>query len=459
MRPFARVVMAVCLVGGLVSRAVRGDAPPAPAKPNILFLLADDMRWDTMGCVGNRIIRTPNLDALAVRGVLFPNHFVTSPICCVSRASIFSGQWERRHHIPDFATPFSDEAWAQTYPMRLKAGGYFTGFIGKFVVGDKMPESDLDSWHGFRGQGVYFAKGEREHLTAKMGDQALEFLSRGAGSGKPFCLSVSFKAPHAQDGAPREFPPDARDESLYADTTMPFPLTGTEAAFGLMPPFVQHSESRKRWERRFATPDMFQHTVRDYYRLVSGIDREVGRIMQTLARLHVTDNTVIVFTSDNGMFLGEHGLADKWLMYEESIRDPLIVIDPRLPASRQNVRANEMTLNVDFAPTLLDYAGLPVPPAMQGHSLRPLVEGQSVPWRDEAYFEHHTLPKIIAPSECVRTARWKYIRYVEPNPLVEELYDLSNDPHETHNLAAEPAQTAKMTEMRAKWRNLKEAAR
>jgi arylsulfatase A-like enzyme len=201
------------LISVLLCAAEAGETPKS--RPNIVFLLADDMRWDAMGCAGNKIIQTPNIDSLAARGVMFKNHFVTTSICCVSRASIFSGQYERRHGINDFHTDFTPAALAQTYPMLLKAAGYRVGFIGKYGVGDKLPKDAFDYWKGFPGQGRFFEKGDPVHLTSKMGDQAIEFLKGGDGT-KPFCLAISFKAPHAQDGAPREFPPDARDENyLY----------------------------------------------------------------------------------------------------------------------------------------------------------------------------------------------------------------------------------------------------
>src|ERR1700722_6530556 len=165
------------------------DSAAKPPRPNILFLLADDMRWDSLGCTGNKVAVTPNLDALASGGTLFRNNFVTTSICCVSRASILSGQYARRHGINDFVTPFSPAAFAGTYPALLRAAGYRTGFIGKFGVGERMPEKEFDYWRGFPGQGHYFQKGDPTHLTKRMADQALEFLS--AADRRPFCLSVS----------------------------------------------------------------------------------------------------------------------------------------------------------------------------------------------------------------------------------------------------------------------------
>jgi arylsulfatase A-like enzyme len=445
------VALALWLANFLFSPPVQAAERP---RTNIVFLLADDLCWDGLGCTGNKVIQTPNIDRLARRGVRFRNQFVTTSICCVSRASIFSGQYQRRHRIDDFRKEFSPQAWAKTYPALLRQAGYHTGFIGKFGVGETMPAAAFDFWRGFPGQGAYFQKGGSRHLTGRMGEQALEFL-RDVPKGKPFCLSVSFKAPHAQDGAAREFPPDPRDEKLYDGVTIPLPPTASDAFFKRLPEFVRRSEGRKRWQRRFATPELAQRTARDYYRLVTGVDREVGHLVGALRDRNLAGNTLIVFTSDNGFFLGGRGLSDKWFMYEESIRVPLIVFDPQLPRNRQGQQVDALTLNIDLAPTLLDYAGVVAPAVMQGRSLQPLLSGRPVRWRNEFFYEHHFGPRIIPPCEGVRTARWKYIRYLKPNPETEELYDLAADPLERHNLAADPKQAGTLTKLRGRWQALR----
>ncbi len=427
----------------------------APA-PNILFLLTDDQRWDSLGCMGNKIVQTPQIDALARRGVLFRNAFVTTAICSVSRASIFSGQYERRHGIDDFAKPFSPSAWSNAYPAILRRNGYHTGFIGKFGVGNVMPTNGFDYWDGFPGQGRYFSKGDPQHLTAKMGESAIRFL-HSRPDHKPFCLSISFKAPHVQDGAPREFPPDPRDEELYRDVRIPVSKTATAAAFEAQPDFVQNSEGRTRWKRRFATPEMFQETVKDYYRLITGVDREVGRILEALEQLRLSENTVVIFTSDHGFFLGEHGMAGKWLMHEESIRVPWIIADPTLPKRRRGRKLDAVALNIDLAPSILDYAGLETPEVMQGRSVKPLVEGKAVQWRDDWFYEHHFgHGGRIPQTEGIRTERWKYMRYVSADPVVEQLYDLKRDPGETKNLAGSSGHSEVLNRLRNRWGELRE---
>jgi arylsulfatase A-like enzyme len=376
---------------------------------------------------------------------------------------MFTGQYERRHHVGDFATPLNNAQWAETYPAVMRAGNYRTGFIGKFGVGNAAyiaaKTNAFDHFRGLPGQGgEWFIDPndpEKKHATARFGDQALEFIDTCATGAiaKPFCLSISFNAPHARDGKPREFQPDLRDESLYATTQIPVPKTAGEEYFQRLPEFVRKSEARRRWAKRFATPEMFQSTMRDYYRLISGIDREVGRIVARLAERGLADNTVVIFTSDNGWFAGERGLAGKWFMYDESIRVPLIIFDPRLPASKRGQIVEAMTLNVDLAPTILNLAGLTIPVGMQGRSLKALLNANPVPdWRDAFFCEHHFGPKILPPSEGVRTKEWSYLRWLPPNPVSEEIYDLHSDPLEERNLAGTPAAAAKLNALRNQWR-------
>lgn len=434
------------------------QAAEQKTPPNIVVLVADDLRADALGCMGNPIVQTPHIDRLAQNGVCFRNAFVTTSICAVSRASILSGQYARRHGIHDFETDFTPEALARTYPLLLKKAGYRVGFIGKYGVGRRLPAEQFDFWRGFPGQGFYFPqdpKAARVHLTARMGDQALEFLE-GCRPEQPFCLSISFKAPHAQDNAPREFPPDPRDEKLYEQIQIPAPATGHDRFFRLLPPFVQKSEARRRWERRFATETMRQNTVRDYYRLITGLDREIGRLVQAVATRCWERPTVWLFTSDNGFFLGEHGLADKWFMYEESIRVPLIIYDPRHSSPPQGRTVDAMALNIDIAPTILDWAGVPIPSVMQGRSLRPWIEGRTPDdWRNDWLYEHHTLPKLIPPSEGVRTQRWSYIRWLATEPPLEELYDIQADPRQERNLTADPRHRGTLEQLRRRWELLR----
>lgn len=442
-RGFLRNAVGAALGGKAMRAQTRAD------RPNIILLLADDQRWDTLGCMGNGIIQTPQIDGLASEGVTFTNNFVTTSICMTSRASIFTGLYARTHQIYDFQKQLAPEHYAQSYPMALRKAGYHTGFIGKYGVGNVMPRDDYDYFQGFPGQGKYFPQGAKgKHLTPIMGDQALEFL-RGAPKERPFCLQVSFKAPHVQDEAPMQFLYDPALESLYRNVTIPPPRLGDAKWLEALPDPVHRSEIRKRWAVRFSTPRLYQESVKAYYRLITGIDQEVGRIRQELSRTGADRNTVIIYTADNGFYLGERGLAGKWLMHEESIRTPMVVYDPRLPNGSRGKRLNQMALNIDVAPTILSLAGVPSP-HMQGRDLSPLWRGDTKGWRTEWYYDQlFTANDWIPPVEGVRTERWAYARYVGMEQPFEELYDLRADPGEEKNLAGRGV--GELAAMRARW--------
>lgn len=422
----------------LHAQETRGSASEhSSRRPNLILFVTDDQRWDAMGCMGNSLIRTPHQDRLASEGVLFTNNFCTTSICMTSRATIFTGLYARSHTINDFSLPLSESLFSNSYPMLLRKAGYRTGFVGKWGLGGPLPKEQFDMFEGFSGQGQYFHEidGKPVHLTKIMTENATKFL-HGCTPTQPFCLSVSFKAPHVKDGHPKPFRYDPAFEDLYQDVHIPAAKTASPRHFDLLPKFSRQSEGRTRWQRRFSTPEKFQESVKGYYRLITGVDEAVGRIMSLLNELGFGDNTVILFTSDNGFFLGEHGLAGKWLMHEESIRTPLIVWDPRLPKIMRGRRLDEMTLNIDIAPTLLALAGLEIPPFVEGRNLVPLLRGRSVSWRREWFYEHlYGHSGKIPMSEGIRTECWKYIRYVDQEPNYEELFDLENDPFEERDLA------------------------
>ncbi len=457
-------------LGALACGRMPARAATQTRRPNIIFLLTDDQRWDTMGCAGNPIIQTPNMDAMAADGVRFTNAFVTTSICCSSRASVFSGQYVRRHGIEDFATPFSDAAWAQTYPAQLKKAGYRLGLVGKYGVGrDRDFHKDtFDYWKGIAGQPVYEQKDEQghyKHLTRIMGEQSIEFL-QGCSADQPFCLSVSFKAPHVQDADPRQFIYDPAYKDLYKDDVIPVPETASPEHFATLPAFLRDDKTtaRVRWKMRFATPEAYQESVKGYYRLITGVDVVIGKIREELDRLGQADNTVIMLLGDNGFFLAEHGFAGKWYGYEESIRVPLLIYDPRLPASCQGLVAPQIALNIDIAPTILSLAGIEPPSGMQGVDLSPLARGETGLSRSDFFYEHLFVnrpggkgPNLIPQSEGVVSLRYKYLRYIEQKPVYEELFDLESDPHEERNLAGEPGSQALLEAMRARWTELRKA--
>ena len=411
------------------------------SHPNIIFLLTDDQRWDALGCMGNQVLKTPNIDKLASEGILFENAFVTTSICCTSRASIFSGQYARRHGINDFVTDFSREALMETYPVILHNYGYRTGFIGKFGVGDHMPDTVFDFWRGVPGQPVYEhidENGNIRHYTRIVSEQIMEFLNT-CSADQPFCLSVSFKAPHVQDGDPRQFIYDQRYSDLYVKDEIQIPVTAHDSFFYTFPEFfTRNNEGRKRWELRFSTPEKYQESVKGYYRLITSVDIVVGEMMKELNRLGFEENTIVIYTGDNGFYLGEHGLAGKWYGHEESIRVPLIIYSPDFKQECKGIRRKEVVLNIDIAPTILALCNADVPAAMQGKNLSELFNSRKVNWRTDFLYEHlYDVPPdivYIPRSEGVVSLDYKYLRYIDSNPLFEELYDLKQDPHEIKNL-------------------------
>lgn len=458
MRTLRFFTLIFCIVIALVTPSMAEEA-----RPNILFLLSDDQRADALYCArgayaGNTY--TPNLDDLAANGIRFGRNFTTTAICAVSRASIMSGQYARRHGIHDFATTFSQEQWAETYPAILRAAGYRTGFIGKYGIGTKLPADAFDYFRGFADQGSYWndIDGNRVHHHKIVADQAAEFLGT-LPRDKPFCLSISFKSPHTQDGQTDDpFPMDPEFESRYAGMDIPPAPKSDPAIFEALPDFIRNSEGRLRWEFCYGTKERYEKSVRGYFSLIAGMDATIGRIRAKLDALGLAKNTVIIFTSDNGFFLGERGLQGKWLMYEESIRTPMIIYDPRMAEQLRGLHLYSMTLNIDVAPTILEIAGTPIPARMQGRSLMPFVNG-TIPsdWRTEFFYEHlYAHGGKIPATEGIRTREWKYTRYVGTDPPYEELFDLKNDPEEMENVLKGNQGNEVQDLMRARWQDLRE---
>lgn len=450
----------------------------APQRPNILFLLTDNQGWNIIGCAGNPIIQTPNMDKLADGGVRFSNAFVTAPICAASRASILTGLYRRKHEFTFLMPPFRTQFTDISYPTLLRATGYRTGFIGKFGIesnGKLLVENEevtlkkmfdhfdnFEHWGLFEGSpNGYFVEqpdGTKRHLTDITGEKAINFLKE-CKPDQPFCLSISFNAPHCQDNDPRQYIWPESVDHLYHDATIPEPVNSDPAFFEAQPEFLKKSENRERWYLRFDTPEKFQRNMKGVYRMVSGVDMVIGKILEEIEGLGMAKNTIIIFMSDNGMFFGERGFTDCWLLHEESIRVPLIVFDPRADKKLQGVTSEQMALNVDIAPTILELGGLEVPQEVQGRSLVPLLSGGKSEWRTdflcEHLFEHPKIPK----SEGVRTENWKYIRYFEQQPAYEELYDLENDPHEARNLVGDPWYFKELDQLRKRCDELLQGAK
>ncbi len=437
-------------------------------RPNILVIYVDDLHHATFGFMGDPIIQTPNVDKLAEQGVAFRNAFVTTAICITSRGNFMTGRYAARTGIyMDGFDGLSEEHAAMAYPTRLKEAGYYTGYVGKWHLGE-IPEGVVfDNDQKFLGQGYFWDEdewpGEGTHLTDRLGNQAVEMI-RSAPGDQPFAITVGFKAPHVQDGFhPVEpYPASPSTAVLYELVEMPAPHLSDPEFFESQPDFIRESLGRVRWEYRLGPPESlnFQRSLRRYYRMVTGVDEQLGKMMEVLRKTNQLDNTIVVFTSDHGMYLGERGLAGKWLGHEPSIRIPLIVLDPRLPEVHQGTWRDPMALMIDFKPTFFEWAGVSPAEGVQGKSLVPIINGENPPdWRTEFFYEHHSFADRIPRSEGVRTERYKYLRYLDSDPLYEELYDLETDPGEVTNLTDDPEYEGLLQEMREKWEQWRESVR
>lgn len=411
-------------------------------RPNIIFILTDDQRWDAMGYAGNEIIETPNMDALADRGIYFKNAFSTTPISAASRASILTGMYERTHGYTFGQGPLREQYARISYPVHLKENGYHTGFFGKLGIiyrnaaqlFDEVEFFDReDKFKDRRGYYHQTIDGDTVHLTTYASYKAQEFIEN-APANKPFCLSISFSAPHAHDAAEEQYFSDPEYAHLYEGILIPPPLLKEDKYFNILPEEVRDGFNRIRWYWRFNTEERYQQYIKAYYRMITQVDTEIGNIRKLLEEKGIAENTVIIFASDNGYFLGDRQLADKWLMYDTSIRIPLIVYDPRVKSKK----VEEPVLNIDIPSTILDLASIPLPQYYQGESLLNYYQrNRKTPKRSAILFEHLWEKDEIPSSEGIRADRWKYFRYRFID-APEELYDLKNDPLETTNLALVP---------------------
>ena len=432
----------------------------AESKPmNVVLLLADDWRYNTLSCAGNPVVKTPNLDRLSSEGMRFTHACVTTAICGVSRASIFTGQWMSRHGNTGFQ--MFNTPWKQTYPGLLRANGYYVGHVGKWHNG-KFPGDQFDFGRAYSGtHWIKQADGTKIHVTQKNETDALEFLKTRP-KDKPFCLTLAFFATHAEDGNPLQYLPQPESMKLYQDVNIPVPSNATDESFRRLPPFIanEKNEGRVRWHWRFDTPEKYQTMMKNYYRLATEVDTTCGRVLAELKEQGLMDNTLVIFTGDNGYYHGEHGLADKWYPHEESIRVPLILRDPRMGQQAKGQTDDDFVLNVDLAPTILAASGVKAPATMQGRDIAPLYLATKKPdWRTEFFYEHATINKIsmIPSSQALVRKDWKYFYW--PDFKTEQLFDLKTDPIEERDLIAAPDQKERLVEMRSRFEALKSAAK
>lgn len=466
-----------------LNRCGIGTAPP---RPNVVVVMTDDQTAEQMSCAGHSLLRTPSIDRLAGEGVRFSNAFCTNSLCAPGRAAVLTGTYSHVNGI--LGNPGGSgsveriDPAVPTFPQLLQENGYRTGLFGKWHLRDEP--KGFDEWKILPGQGVYFdpdfiVGGERlryqGYATDITTDMALDFLAR-AGRG-PFCLLYHQKAPH------RPFTPAPRHAQLYDTIEWPFPATYNDD-------YSSRDVARRALDMRFEIslkpdyhgqipdglePDaerdwIFQRFVKDHHRAVVGVDEGLGRILDFLDNSGLAEDTVVVYTSDNGFYLGEHGWYDKRFMYEPSLRIPLLMRYPRIETA--GLVEERMVIHQDIAPTILDLCSVPIPAVMQGRSLRPILAGNpSRAWREAmlySYYEdswarsgpnyvprpgNYGTPHRITPHRGIRTERYKLIEYYREGEYWE-LFDLEEDPNELRNLYREPGHEDLISELTARLRSL-----
>lgn len=430
----------------------------AAERPNFLFILSDDHAAHALSCYGSVLNQTPNLDRIATSGMRFGNCFVVNSICTPSRAAILTGKYSHKNGV----TVFNRFDGAQPHVAKyLREAGYQTAIIGKWHL--FSDPTGFDHWNVLPGQGLYhdpvmIENGRTNKLKGYtsdlIGDFSLEWLKK-RDAGKPFCLMMNPKAPH------REWSPPAKYTNLFANTNLPLPATFNDDYAGrsrAASEATMRMRDLKKTDLKAPVPEgltpqqekewRYQRYIKDYLRVVQSMDDNVGRVLDYLEASGLRSNTVVIYTSDQGFFLGDHGWFDKRFMYEESLRMPLLVSWPG--RIKPGALDSNMVLNVDFAPTLLELAGVAVPGEMQGRSLAPLLRGERPKaWRTSMYYRYYHYPADhrVQPHFGVRTERHKLIHF---NKIDEwELYDLANDPRELKNVYADAAYAGTVAKLKA----------
>ncbi len=450
----------------------------ANEPPNIIYIMTDDHATQMMSAYDDSRAETPNLDRIGQEGIRFRNSFCTNALCAPARAVLLTGKYSHKNGQLMNGPKFDGSQ--QTFPKMLQRAGYQTAVVGKWHLGSAP--TGFDYWNVLPGQGVYRnpvliemgeSKRHQGYVTDIITDLAMDWL-RNRDQQKPFALLYHHKAPHAQ------FVPALKHESLFTEADVPFPATYHDdyskraapvqkATNRLVPDFIKKWTA---WGQRFRKESpgdlqgdelrnwMYQQYVKDYKRIMVSVDENVGRLLDFLDETGLTENTIVIYTSDNGMFVGDHYMYDKRFVYEEALRVPLVIRYPK------GIIAGSVTdafsLNVDYAPTILDFAGVPIPSDMQGRSLRPILEGKTPSdWRRSFYYHYYERPGShnVARHYAVRTERYKLIHYYSNDWGGEpawELVDLQNDPHEYQNIYNSPEHQAVVADLKAELNQLRE---
>ena len=459
----------------------------ASAPPNLIFIMSDDHAAHAISAYGSRINQTPNLDRIAANGVRMDAAFCTNSICAPSRAAILTGTYNHINGVTTLDTPLDNTLW--TFPAELRAHGWQTAIFGKWHLGHgaHADPSGFDTWRVLPGQGHYhnpvFLDHERGiderggYVTDLITDDCLNWLDARDQS-RPFALFCHHKAPH------RTWEPDEKHFTMYEDEEIPFPDTFRDDLVGRAE-VVQAVRMRMMdlnpiTDLKATVPPgltldeeidwRYQRYIKDYLRVVASIDDNVGRLLDWLDDAGLADNTIVVYTSDQGFFLGDHGWFDKRLMYEESLAMPLMIRHPERVAA--GTASDDIVVNVDFGPTLLDLMGVDVPSHVQGRSFAPILEGERPDdWPESMYYRywmHNDGAHAVPAHYGVRTRTHKLICYYndplgqpgaqEPaNPVEWELFDLVADPMEVDNIHGRPGTEAITLELRAELDRLQAA--
>lgn len=453
-------------------------------RPNIIFIMSDDHTTQAISAYDTiyaKYFPTPNIDRIADEGIRFDNVYCANAICGPSRAIIISGKYSHKngYYKNESGGHFNPDQW--TFPEELHKNGYKTAMLGKWHLGTKPRGFDYYMYHNNPGQQgtyydpVYDLNGEQEvikgYATNITADSAIAWIDRVKDSGSPFAMLLHFKAPH------RNWFPDKKYENMFPDIDMPYPKTfndnyegrektagntwmtmdylnhkdmkltppaglkgkelnqwysyGNKAGEAWMPEGCKTTEEARKWK--------YQRFIKDYLACVKSVDDNVGRLLDFLDKNNLAENTIVIYTGDQGFYLGDHGFFDKRLIYEPSFRMPFLVRYPaKLKAGQKN---HNLISNVDFAPTLIDFAGLKSPDEVQGHSFKDVIEGKKeVKWNDKVYYHYYEWPfwHHVEPHYGMRTKRYK-IAHFYYNIDAWELYDMEKDPDEMHNVIDDPA--------------------
>lgn len=505
----------------------------AQNRPNIIFILTDDQSYGMMGCDGNKIVQTPNLDQLADDGTFFRNAYVSSAICTPSRISILLSQYERKHGVNfNSGTSVADEAWENSYPMIMRRAGYYTGWVGKnhAPIGDGgygsgVMEQSFDYWYAGHGHLSFYPKERHKIFNDAIATTQVEVINEGINdfidnnerrldgairfleerpSDKPFMLSVNFNLPHGAGTSTMKLK-DTDDEiyrTLYRDLEIPLPehyIAKKDIVTAKLPSDLLRAEDRQTGYDYVDNPEDLKERYIRQLQAMTGIDRLIGNLRKKLKHLKLDKNTVIIFTSDHGLFMGEHGLGGKALCYQKTTHVPMIVMDPRLKKKFKGIDNEALVQTIDVAPTILSLADVDMPDSFQGKDLSELLVNKGKSVRDYVYTENLWSTQFGNPRcEAVQNKEWKYIRYYENNtlsasekiktakllkipvnkmlyavhdpdiaeyrgfiegplngekPVYEELYNLKDDPMEVNNLITNASYNTITEALRAVWKD------